>query len=145
LRIIDYTILGIVLFGGIYLLFTEEAIPAHLPYALGACVAIVALGFGWGMLNLVLGKKSPVWRFFFPFISRILMLFSGVFYVPDFLAPDTRYILSFNPMLHAIQLFKIGFYPQYPAILLDVQYLAYCGIFFLLLGLVVERVSRRFE
>jgi capsular polysaccharide transport system permease protein len=145
MRIIDYAVLGFVLFGGLYVLFTEQAIPYDYVKVVSACVAIVALGFCWGILSLVLTKRSRVWRFFFPTVSRIQILFAGVFFVPDFLAPETRYVLSFNPMLHAIALFKTGFYPQYPAILLDVNYLACCSILAVVLGLVVERTSRRAE
>jgi capsular polysaccharide transport system permease protein len=145
LRIIDYAILGMLMFGGLYLLYSEAALPSNIVKVVQACMAIVALGFCWGILNLVLSKQSRVWGFFFPLVSRVQILFSGVFFVPDFLPPETRDVLSFNPMLHAIQLFKTGFYPQYPAILLDVKYLAYCSIIALLLGLVVERTSRRLE
>jgi capsular polysaccharide transport system permease protein len=75
----------------------------------------------------------------------VLVIFSGVFFLPDFLYPETRYVLSFNPMMHAVQLLRLGFYPQYPAVALDTDYLALCAILFLLMGLVVERVSRRSE
>jgi capsular polysaccharide transport system permease protein len=145
LRIIDYAILGLILFSGIYLLFSTEAMPDDLTKVLGACAAIVGLGFGWGVLNLVLSKTSPFWGFVFPSISRILIIFSGVFFLPDFLLPETRHVLSFNPMLHAVQLFRVGFYPQYPAVGLDTHYLAYSAIVFLFVGFVVERISRRFE
>ena len=47
--------------------------------------------------------------------------------------------------MHAVQLFRLGFYPQYTAILLDVHYLAYFAILSVFLGLMVERVTRRFE
>ncbi len=133
------------LFGGLYLLFTNEAIPEDLTKIVWACLAIVALGFGWGTLNLVLSKTGQIWNFIFPTISRALVIFTGVFFLPDFLMPDSRYVLSFNPMLHAVQLFRLGFYPQYPAIVLDVHYLAYCSIFALFFGLVLERVTRRSE
>jgi capsular polysaccharide transport system permease protein len=145
IRIIDYTILGLILFGGIYLLFSTEAMPDDLTKILAACAAIVGLGFGWGVLNLVLSKSSRFWGFVFPSISRTLVIFSGVFFLPDFLLPETRYVLSFNPMLHAVQLFRLGFYPQYPAVGLDTHYLAYSAILFVFLGFMVERVSRRFE
>ena len=145
LRIIDYAILGLILFGGIYLFFSTEAMPNDLTKVLAACAGIVGLGFGWGVLNLVLSKSSRFWGFVFPSISRVLIMFSGVFFLPDLLLPETRYVLSFNPMLHAVQLFRIGFYPQYPAITLDTHYLAYSAVLFLFFGLVVERISRRFE
>jgi capsular polysaccharide transport system permease protein len=145
LRIIDYAVLGLIMFGGIYLLISADAMPADLTKIFVACAAIVGLGFGWGVLNLVLSKTSRVWGFVFPTVSRALVVLSGVFFLPDFLYPDTRYVLSFNPMLHAVQLFRLGFYPQYPAVTLDTHYLAYCAIIFVFMGLVVERVSRRSE
>jgi len=127
------------------LLFTDEAIPHDMTKVVASLVAIVGLGFGWGILNLVLSRESRVWNFIFPSVSRVLVLFSGVFFVPDFLAPDSRYVLGFNPLMHAVQLFRLGFYPQYTALLLDVHYLAYFAISSVFLGLMVERVTRRFE
>lgn len=145
MRIIDYTVLGIILFGGIYLFFTDQAIPHNLTPIAWGCLAIIALGFGWGVLTLVLSRTARFWNVVFPAVNRALILFTGVIFLPDVLAPDVRYALSFNPLLHAVQLFRLGFYPQYPAIILDVQYLAYCAVFALFFGLVLERVTRRFE
>jgi capsular polysaccharide transport system permease protein len=54
-----------------------------------------------------------------------------------------RYWLSFNPMLHAIILFRTGFYPRYPVYTLDVDYLMYCSIGAVVVGLVIERIFRR--
>jgi len=85
------------------------------------------------------------WNFIFPLLSRGLMMFSGVFFVPEFLQPTPRYVLSFNPLLQAVELFKLAFYPQYPAFLLDVRYLSYCTVIAVLLGLMAERLSRQFE
>jgi capsular polysaccharide transport system permease protein len=145
LRIIDYSILGIVLFGSLYLFFTPQALPANLLNIWLSGIAIVGLGFGWGVLNLVLGKITRFWNFVSALLARVLMLFSGVFFVPDFLAPATREVLAYNPMLHAIQLFRLGFYPQYPALLLDRSYLFYSALACVFLGLVIERVTRRLE
>jgi capsular polysaccharide transport system permease protein len=145
LRIIDYSILGILLFGGIYLLFTDAAIPQDITKLAGSLVAIVGLGFGWGVVTVILSRGSRIWAFIIPSISRMLVMISGIFFVPDLLAPETRYILSFNPMMHAVQLFRLGFYPQYTAIVLDVHYLAYCAIASTFLGLMIERVTRRIE
>lgn len=145
LRIIDYAVLGIVLFGGIYLLFTPQAIPTDIVRVVLACVALACLGFGWGILNLILMKKFLLWRFVNPVLQRAMMLFSGVFFVPDFLPPDIRYVMSFNPLTHAIELFRLGFYPHYPAILLDTGYLAWSALIAVFFGLLIERVTRRVE
>lgn len=145
LRIIDYSILGIILFGGIYFLFSPNARPNDVAPIFLSCVTLVGLGFGWGIFIMLVSRISPILRPFLHGVSRTLMLFSGVFFVPDFLSPGVRYVLSFNPLLHAIALFRTGFYPQYPTLIMDVTYLVYISVFVLLMGLVVERVTRRSE
>jgi capsular polysaccharide transport system permease protein len=145
IRTIDYAILGILVFGTIYALFTVDALPRHWAPIAQAVVTLIMLGFGWGVLNLIVGKLFKVWRYFFPVFNRCLVFFSGVFYVADFLPPDVRHVLSFNPLLHAIALFRLGFYPSHPTTLLDRPYLAACALFTLGFGLVLERVTRRYE
>ena len=145
LRIIDYSILGIILFGGIYFLFSPNARPNDVAPIFLSCVTLVGLGFGWGIFIMLVSRISPILRPFLHGVSRTLMLFSGVFFVPDFLSPGVRYVLSFNPLLHAIALFRTGFYPQYPTLIMDVTYLVYISVFVLFMGLVVERVTRRSE
>ncbi len=145
LRIIDYSVLGLFLFGGLYFFVTWDAAPYDLAKVFQACMAIVALGFGWGIVNLVLMRKWQLWSFVSAVISRSLMVLTGVMFVPDFLSPDAREVMAYNPLLHAIQLFKLGFYPRYPALLLDRPYLFYCAVFFVFFGLVLERVTRKSE
>jgi len=145
LRIIDYAILGFLLFGVIYFFFTTQAFPANFGPLLQGLLAIAALGFGWGVLNITMRQIWWMWDYFFPGFNRVLILFSGIFFLPDFLAPSARYIMSFNPMVHAIILFRQGFYPQYKSLVLDTTYLAYCVIFAIVGGLVMERVTRRNE
>jgi capsular polysaccharide transport system permease protein len=145
LRVIDYSILGVLVFGTIYFFFSADAYPADMPNVIEACAAIVMLGFGWGMLNLVLMKIFWVWIYLFPAINRSLVIFSGVFFLADFLAPSVRYALSFNPMLHTIMLFRMGFYPHYPTLVFDRRYMWACAIGALLFGLMIERVTRRQE
>jgi capsular polysaccharide transport system permease protein len=74
-----------------------------------------------------------------------MILFSGIFFLADFLPPGPRHVLSFNPMLHAVALFRSGFYPNYPQGLLDTTYLFYCALFAVVLGFVLERVTVRSE
>ena len=145
LNTIDYTILGILLFGGIYFAFSEQALPYDLVPVAEAALAIVMLGFGVGVLNLVMGKIFGLWKFLFPPVMRMSLIFSGMFFVVDFLPPFARYVLSFNPMTHAILLFRLGFYPDQPTLVLDTGYLTGCAIFSVVCGLVLERLTRRGE
>lgn len=145
LRTIDYMILGVLIFGVIYIFLTPQAIPANFLPIVQGFLAIVAIGFGWGMLNMVMSQIWWMWDYFFPGFNRVLIIFSGIFYLPDMLLPETREVLSYNPILHAIILFRQGFYPQYNSIVLDTTYLTYCAFFSIVGGLILERVTRRIE
>lgn len=142
---IEYAMLGVLLFGGLYIFITPSALPDNLVPVLQACAAIIMLGFGWGILNLVVGNLWPLWASFFPAVSRLLVVLSGVFFIVDFLRPSMRYVLSFNPMAHEIILFRLGFYPNEPKVVLDTKYLWFCALFAFLMGLVLERNTRRAE
>jgi capsular polysaccharide transport system permease protein len=145
IRTFDYAILGVLAFGTIYAFITVDALPRQWAPIAQAVVALIMLGFGWGVLNLIVGKLFKVWRYFFPAFNRCLIFFSGIFYVADFLPPNARDVLSFNPLLHAIALFRMGFYPDHPTVILDRSYLAACALFSLSFGLVLERATRRRE
>jgi capsular polysaccharide transport system permease protein len=142
LRVVDYTILGILLFSGIALFATPAAIPHPLGPLLLAAVTIVMLGFAWGILDLVIGRKFKIWMSISPIIGRGMMLVSGEFFVVDFLPPNVRYVLSFNPLLHAVMLFRLSFY-SYKPFTLDVPYLLACSLFGVTLGIAMERLMRR--
>lgn len=145
LRVLDYSVVGLVLFGIIYLFITHAAWPYNFAPLFPALAAMVMLGFGWGVLNLLLIRLLWFWKYAFMAINRALIIISGALFVPAFLPPNIRYVLSFNPCLQAIELFRTGFFERYPTIVLDTRYLTYCAIIALLLGLVLERVSRRIE
>jgi capsular polysaccharide transport system permease protein len=145
LRVIDYSILGVLLFGSLYLFMGRESIPHDIVPVLHACLMITMLGFGWGVLNVVLSGRFWLWNYIWPALNRVLLIISGVFFIPDFLSPGVRDVLSYNPMMHAIALFRTGFYQHYPTLLLDTTYLARCAIFAIVLGFILERLTGRGE
>ncbi len=145
LRVADYSLLGVLAFGGLYAFGIAAALPYNIVAVVQACAAIVMLGFGWGILNIILIRRFPLWGPISGPLNRANVLVSGVLFIPDFLAPGVRYVLSFNPLLHALALFRHGFYPNYPTLLLDTTYLAWCALIAVTGGLVLERVSRRSE
>lgn len=145
LRVIDYSVVGVVLFGIIYIFITHTALPFNFWPLIPALIAMVMLGFGWGVVNMLLMQLLWFWKYAFMVINRTLIIVSGALFVPDFLTPNVRYWLSFNPCLHAIALFRTGFFEHYPTIILNTTYLTYCAIISVLIGLVLERVTRRLE
>lgn len=143
--VIDYAVLGLVLFGGIFFIFDSNSYPKDYLAILKACLAIITIGFGVGVVNLVMSQKFRMWRFFFPPLIRFSIFLSGAMFVVDFFAPSVRYVMSFNPILHAIILFRQGFYYDYPHLVLDENYMWSCAIAAIFIGLVVERATRRSE
>ena len=141
----NYLMLGFAGFAILYFGFTASAIPTNFVPIVQAMLAIIALGFGWGITTLVVGKYFWPWPYFAGAFNRALILFSGIFFLAEFLPPYARAVMSYNPMLHAIALFRTGFYPNYPTGLLDTTYLLYCAIFAVFTGIVLERVTLRSE
>jgi len=141
----EYLLLALVGFGILYIFYTDSAIPFNFIPIVESMLAIIALGFGWGMITLVLTRYFWAWPYVAAMFNRGLILFSGVFFLVEFLPPGPRYVMSFNPVTHAIALFRTGFYPNYPSGVLDTTYLTYCAIFALCIGFVLERITVRYE
>lgn len=94
--------------------------------------------------------------FFSPFVSMsafggvALSLFQiltwstcGALFLPDSLPTQIIYYLSFNPLLHAVELFRMGFYPNYVSFTFDGQYLLFSTLTLLMVGLAMDRIRPR--
>jgi capsular polysaccharide transport system permease protein len=82
---------------------------------------LFAFGFGllrgWAMLFL-----PPLDRLY-TILSRVLIFVSGVFFVPSFMPDPYRSWLSWNPVVHLVELLRLGVYDQYPSIVYAPDYL----------------------
>ncbi|MDX3928636.1 MAG: ABC transporter permease [Shinella sp.] len=94
----------------------------HWPYLLEAAFAGSLLGLGIALLNSVLFIKYPAYEKLFNIVNRPLFLISGVFFLPDAIPHPYREIVLMNPLVHLIMLFRKGFYSEYRAIGLDINY-----------------------
>ena len=72
---------------------------------------------------------------------RAWLAFSGVLFVVDWMRPQMREIAVYNPLTHAITLFRDGLYVNYPTNTLDVQYLLLSTAVCVSLAWLVERLS----
>ena len=68
---------------------------------------------------------------------------TGIFYVPGMMPDWARDILAWNPLLHAIDWVRAGFFDTYQPHWLDRSYLMIAAILALLAGLSLERGLRR--
>jgi capsular polysaccharide transport system permease protein len=132
---------SLIMLGGL-LLIASQPPPAHIEAIIIAVVLLVLLGFGHGTLNAVVGTYFPSWRNIEPLLSRPLFILSGVFFVPDRMPPKIVPFLSWNPILHGVELVRYGYYPDYRSPTLDVMYLLFWALGLTVLGLAAERAMR---
>ncbi|MBS9478924.1 ABC transporter permease [Ancylobacter radicis] len=135
-------IIGTLLFCFIYSTGVKEAAPVRPMNAVQAFAATGVLAIGVGLINGVIGAFFHLWAVIYGVSSRVLLFTSGVFYVPDFMPPQVRQYIVWNPLMHALEWFRTGFYLTYPTSLLDKPYLLGFGLATVLIGLALERVFR---
>ncbi|GCA52256.1 polysialic acid transport protein KpsM [Sinorhizobium sp. KGO-5] len=101
------------------------------------------LAIGIGMLNSVMFVKYALYEQLYGIITRPLFLLSGVFFLPDNMPPPYQDALLYNPICHIVMLFRSGFYPEYRAIGLDLNYLCTTSALTLVCGMAVFTMSRK--
>ena len=75
--------------------------------------------------------------------ATFIYFISGIFYVPGMMPDWAREVLLWNPLLHAIDWFRSGFFGVYRPHWLDPSYLTILAIVALLGGMGLERALRR--
>ena len=108
-----------------------------------AILLLWLVGIGVGATNAVLNSLFKSWDIIFRMVTRPLWLLSGVFFMAERLPTQMREFMSYNPILHGVELFRSGIFPGYGRSFIDMNYLigwAVCSITF---GFAFERVMRR--
>jgi capsular polysaccharide transport system permease protein len=102
-----------------------------------------AMGVGLGLVFCGLSVfTSAAQRLQGPLL-RPLIWTSGVFFVVDSLPTRARQFLLYNPLLHAVELVRGGWFPTHESRYVSVTYPAFWAICLLFFGLSLERVARR--
>lgn len=107
-----------------------------------ALLVTAAFGYGFGYVNAVLTVFFPSWDKTYGQVTRVLYFISGIFYVPGMMPDWARHTLAWNPLLHAIDWFRAGFFESYQPHWLDRSYLVILAILALFGGLGLERLLR---
>ena len=119
------------------------AVPDDMCGAAAAFMVIGAFGCGVGYINAVLTVLWRGWDKIYAQVTRALYFISGIFYVPGMMPDWAREALAWNPLLHAIDWFRSGFFGAYQPHWLDRSYLAIITVVVLLAGVALERGLRR--
>lgn len=118
--------------GGIMILFDTRAVVDYPAVALALAMAI-ALGFGQGALNCFLSSLYPIYERVWSIATRPLLLVSGVFYTFESLPQSVQSLLIYNPLVHIVGQMRRGFYPDYAADYVSINYVfmwaAIVGVF----------------
>ena len=97
----------------------------------------VCLGLGVGMSALVVGHRVPIVKTLTKFgINRILLWTSGIFYSTYSLPGPARPFVTWNPLLHSVELLRHSINTAYPLPGINLQYLAICAFVSVGFGLV---------
>lgn len=108
-----------------------------------ALLVTAAFGCGCGYINAVVTVFIRSWDKAYAQVTRVLYFISGIFYVPAMMPDWAREALAWNPLLHAIDWFRAGFFESYQPHWLDRSYLVILAILALSGGLGLERALRR--
>lgn len=137
-----YTMIMVLFYGGLIVMGLAP-LPARPEHVIFAFAGTWLLGVGFGTINAVISSMWETWVHIETILTRPLFFASGVFYIPSQLPPQAQAILQWNPVLHLVEWFRFGFYPNYFTPILDVWYPVALGAALLLLGLAGERAFRR--
>ncbi len=132
----------IVIFVFILAAFEVEIIPPDPAIAIAALFASILLGVALGVLNVVVVSIFKFWQFIFLAVMIIMWVTAGATTVQVNYSEQTRYLLSFNPLMHLVIWMRSAYYGDYSAIPLSKSYVL--GVVFgaLLLGFAGDRLLR---
>lgn len=152
---IDYaiarTIVEVISFSGVFVIFfalvyffgmSRDALPYDITKIILFFLIIIPFSFGVGLINYFITYITPLWKFIWSFFSRVQIFFSAIFYIPEYMPPATKEVISYNPILHFVSLFRIGFYTTYPTHMFSMEYIVGWAFIVVVLGLALERALR---
>lgn len=138
LELANTFILAVILFGGLVLVH-EAAPPADLLRVLCGLALAWALGTGFGRLAATLGQWSDTLSRIIPMALRPMFWVSGVFFTATELGGGAQALLWWNPLFHAIEIVREGFFLGYSSPISSLWYPLLWAFAFLLASLLVER------
>jgi capsular polysaccharide transport system permease protein len=110
---------------------------------LAGLAAAWSLGVGAGMCVMGLSVYFPTTDRLVPIVLRPMFFVSGLFFTANDLPAELRDYLLYNPVLHAVELVRDGWFVEYQAHYLDAPYLLGWIITLGYFGLLLERFARR--
>jgi len=132
-------IVTVVLIFSLIMIFLGGNMPANTLGVINGFVLAWAIGVGVGRFVAVLGQWSDTFARMVPLLLRPMFWISGIFYTATELPNSGIQILWYNPLFHAIELVREGFFLGYESPISSAWYPASFALVFYLMSLVLER------
>lgn len=126
------------------ILFQVDVTPINLTDVICGLLSAVLLGIGFGVLNSVIAMIFPLWVIGYVVIIIVFWFTSGMIINPEAMPAELGYWISWNPLMHCVEWIRKGYYADFPAHLLSKTYVLSCGAGALALGLILERLLKRY-
>lgn len=134
-------VMGLI-FAFVKLLMEDAFMLGNLPLLLFLLIAVPLLSLGIGMLLSSLAVFIPALNKIVPMMLRILFFVSGVFYSVSVFSQSISEFLLLNPILHAIELFRMSLHAPYVVPGVSWKYVLACSVITCCLGCYMERYVR---
>ena len=111
---------------------------------LALCVYLltISMAVGFGICLVFLGKFNKfITRLIKRLINRILIFTSALFFATFELPAYTRPFVTWNPLLHAVELFRYSLNNEYPIPDISLSYLIWCSTVTLGFSLILYRTN----
>lgn len=110
--------------------------------AISVYLLTVLMALGFGVCLVFLGQFNKwVTRILKRILNRVIIFTSGIFFATFELPEYTRPFVTWNPILHAVELFRYSMNNQYPIPGISLSYLIWCSMILFGFSLILYRTN----
>ena len=110
--------------------------------AISVYLLTVIMAVGFGVCITFVGQFVPALkRIVKRILQRLIIWTSGIFFATFELAPQVRPLITWNPILHGVELFRFSINDSYPTPSISFQYLLICSLACASFALILYRVN----
>ena len=110
--------------------------------AISIYLLTVLMALGFGVCLVFLGQFNKwITRILKRILNRVIIFTSGIFFATFELPEYTRPFVTWNPILHAVELFRYSMNNQYPIPGISLSYLIWCSIILFGFSLILYRTN----
>ena len=110
--------------------------------AISVYLLTVLMALGFGVCLVFLGQFNKwITRILKRILNRVIIFTSGIFFATFELPEYTRPFVTWNPILHAVELFRYSMNNQYPIPDISLSYLVWCSTVLFGFSLILYRTN----